>query len=110
LIIAGDFNLVINKNLDSVERLQTNIEQIVSDFVKDSSAAIGLKDCYRQVHQKGGYTWSRGNCLSRLDMIFASSTMVTHIESNKLDWAHEKSDHALIKCTFKYSSTRARLT
>jgi len=108
LIIAGDYNLVINKEVDSVERLQTANENIVSDFVKGSLAALGLKDCYRQVHQDRGYTWCRGNCLSRLDMIFASSTMVSHIVSSNLDWAFEKSDHALLECTFKYNTTRVK--
>ncbi len=41
-------------------------------------------------------------------MILASSTMVRQIESCKLDWAFEKSDHALIECTLKYTSAVAR--
>jgi len=108
LIISGDFNLVINKEADSIERLQTSNEKIVSDFVSGSMAALGLKDCYRHVNQVRGYTWSRGNCLSRLDMIFASSTMVSHIDYCNIDWAFEKSDHALLECAFKYKSARVR--
>jgi exonuclease III len=108
LIIVGDFNLVINKETDSIERIQTTNEKIVSDFVRDSMAALSLKDCYRHVNQDRGYTWSRGKCLSRLDMIFASSTMVSHIDSSNIDWAFEKSDHALLECVFKYSSTRTK--
>jgi len=101
LVISGDFNLVINKEIDSHKRAQTQQEKIVSDFVISSFEALGLSDCYRCSRPKGGFTWSRGECLSRLDMIFASKEITKGIDSAEVDWAFDRSDHASLEVVIR---------
>jgi len=108
LIITGDFNLVSDSKLDSVNRIQTNNEKIVSDFVKDSFTAIGLKDGYRILHKLGGYTWSRGECMSRLDMIYVSNSITGNIKNYKLDWAFDRSDHAMVQCNININNSQSK--
>ena len=104
LIISGDFNLVIDSKLDSVNRNQTNNEKIVSEFVKNSFAAIGVVDSYRLLHSTGGYTWNRKNCLSRLDMTFIPYMFSQNKPKVKLEWAFDRSDHALLECTLSINT------
>jgi len=99
LVILGDFNLVLHSSMDSLNRVQTNNENIVSVFIKDSFAAIGLFDAYRKLHKEGGFTWARGRCMSRLDMIHISNNLTSNLSEFKIDWAFDKSDHAMIECT-----------
>jgi len=109
LIIAGDFNLVMDSAIDSVNRTQTPHEKIVGTFVKDSIGSMGLIDSYRKCHPScDGFTWSRGNCLSRLDMIFIPKNSNGDIKNSKLDWAFDKSDHALISSEISFNSTNPR--
>jgi len=108
LIITGDFNLIINPLVDSANRIQSNNERIVRDFVKDSFNAMGIRDCYRYLHNNGGYTWSRGTCLSRLDMAYASSSIIKNLALSTLNWAFEKSDHALLECVFVFKSVKTK--
>ena len=96
-IIVGDFNLVIAPEVDSINRTASNREVIVSNFVKDSMLALGLRDSYRVLNKGKGFTWSRGQCFSRLDMVFVHMTLESGISSAELDWAFDRSDHALLR-------------
>ncbi len=108
VIITGDFNLVIDKNIDSLNRNQTPNEEIVRDFVRDSFSALSFVDCYWVKNPNGGFTWSRGSCMSRLDMIFATSSIIKNLTSVNIDWTFDKSDHALLECCFKFGTLRIR--
>jgi len=100
LIISGDYNLVLDAVNDSQNRTQTNREIIIGDFIKSSFRAMGLCDVYRVKHLTGGYTWSRGTCMSRLDMIFLTKNLVNKVNPVSIDWAFDRSDHALLECSF----------
>ena len=109
-IIAGDFNLVIRPERDSMNRTASANEAIVSCFVRDSMNALSLIDSYRVINEDAGFTWSRGKCFSRLDMIYVHESLESGITSSELDWAFDKSDHALVKVTIEVKSMFARGT
>jgi len=100
-IILGDFNLCLDEKLDSVNRKQTDNEKIVADFIVESCRAVNLCDVYRKKHLEGGYTWNRGKCFSRLDLIIANEELANRIIDIKIDWAFDKSDHAAVTADFK---------
>jgi len=107
-ILVGDFNLVIDPLNDSLNRNSTNVEIAVSSFVKDSLKSLGVSDSFRHIHKDRGYTWSRGNCYSRLDMIYIEKELLASIESADIDWTFDKSDHALVKIVIKMQNIAKR--
>jgi len=100
-IIVGDHNLCLDEKVDSVHRKQTDNEKIVVEFIIDSFRAVNLCDVYRKKHDTGGFTWNRGKCFSRLDLIVASEELADRIKSIDVDWAFDKSDHAAIIAKFE---------
>jgi exonuclease III len=70
-IAAGDFNVCLN-NTDSINRNKSKTEVNLAESIISNNKITNLVDAYRVIHEKGGYTWKRGNCCSRLDYIFLS--------------------------------------
>jgi len=97
--MLGDFNLVLSDN-DAVNRTNQRHELICRDFINRNLARLGLIDTYRKLHPSGGYTWKRGSCMSRLDMIFVTKCLTNKILSSKIDWAYDDSDHAMLASVF----------
>ncbi len=69
IILAGDFNLVMGQG-DSLNRNSNNAERRSRKFIIEQNLLLNLYDSYKINNPTGGYTWSRGKCSSRLDMIF----------------------------------------
>jgi len=107
-VLVGDFNLVINPDRDSLNRNTCNKETIVRTFVKDTLASLGLQDAYRHKHSEGGYTWVRGNCYSRLDMIYVDKELLSKVTKAEVDWAFDKSDHASITVEVEFKNVKRR--
>jgi len=107
IIMAGDFNLVMG-NMDGVNRNTTNIELQCRNLLQRNFSRLNLIDCYRKLHVNGGFTWVRGDCMSRLDMIFASSDLCENLTGSKLEWAFDDSDHAMIVAKFNLETTFGR--
>ena len=99
-ILVGDFNFVSTES-DAVNRITTNPELQCRNFVERNLQRLNLIDSYRSKHQKGGFTWSRGSCMSRLDMIFVSDDLAQKLTESELNWAFDDSDHALLTSSFK---------
>ena len=70
VVVAGDLNLVIDPETDSVNRVASVRENISSVLVRDNLTIMEISDSYREKLKKGGYTWNRGNIYSRLDYVF----------------------------------------
>jgi exonuclease III len=98
-ICAGDFNMCMSAE-DYIGRNETKAEKLLVDTVINNNKVTQLKDCYRSVKACDGYTWKRGSIYSRLDYIFASSTLLQRITKAETDWAFEASDHAAVKVSF----------
>ena len=97
IILAGDFNLVMDKDKDSINRTDTPGEQISRKLFADNLRVLELRDAFREKNNSGGYTWSRGKTFSRLDYVFISNGWASKVCGGKVDWTFDKSDHAAVK-------------
>ena len=100
IILAGDFNLVLSEN-DSANRVETNSETQCRLLLKRNLKRLDLKDSYRLQHVNKGFTWSRGSCMSRLDMIFVSKSFSRQLINSRVDWSFDDSDHARLESSFR---------
>jgi hypothetical protein len=98
-IAAGDYNVCMKIN-DSINRLTSNSEKLLSKTITDNNKITNLIDAYRAIHKEGGFTWRRGTCYSRLDYIFISATLIQQISRVDHDWSFESSDHAAVMISF----------
>ena len=98
-IAAGDYNVCMKIN-DSINRLRSTSEKLLSETIESNNKITNLVDAYRSIHKEGGFTWRRGSCYSRLDYIFISNSLLQQIHNAKHDWSFESSDHAAVMITF----------
>jgi len=99
-VMAGDFNCTLNTN-DSVNRQTSQNELQCRNFIKRNLERLDMIDSYRTAHGTGGFTWFRGSCMSRLDLILTTKPLSDFQEGSSIDWAFDDSDHALLKSEFK---------
>jgi exonuclease III len=104
---AGDMNVCFSSN-DSLNRIGSQNEDLLSDVIRNNNKVAELSDAYRSVHAGGGYTWKRGIIFSRLDYIFVSNSIMSKITSASIDWAFESSDHASVKIDFTFDEEPLR--
>ena len=96
-IIGGDFNFVINPNLDSfnyAREYNTNAKQVFINFINDNS----LVDIWRLRNpEKLEYTWSRNNPIKcgRLDMLFVDTQLVSSVRDATIAPGY-RTDHCLV--------------
>ncbi len=100
---AGDLNVCLSSN-DSLNRLGSKSEDLVTDVIRNSNEIVNLTDAYRYLNPEGGYTWKRGTIYSRLDYIFVSKSISSKISKASVDWAFETSDHAAVKIDFTFEN------
>jgi exonuclease III len=99
VIVAGDFNLVLGEG-DSLNRAVTRGELQSRRLLLEQNTVVNLVDMYRVKNVTGGYTWARGDCMSRLDMIFASRDLSNGEVYTNIDWAFDNSDHSRLEISF----------
>jgi exonuclease III len=104
---AGDMNVCLSSN-DSLNRIGSQNEDLLSDVIRNNNKVAELSDAYRSVHATGGYTWKRGIIYSRLDYIFVSNSIISKITSASIDWAFESSDLASVKIDFTFEEEPLR--
>ena len=107
LIMVGDFNLVTSDN-DSVNRKSSQVEVVARNYIARKNKLLEMIDTYRQMHRLGGFTWSRGNCMSRLDMIYVQSDLANSISSASVNWAFDNSDHAMLEAVLTIQIEQSR--
>jgi exonuclease III len=98
--LMGDMNQCLS-NEDSVNRNKTKTETELTNLTVLNNESSCLIDSYRTLERQGGYTWRRGDCLSRLDYIFVSDDLKHKIINVQVDWCVDKSDHAAVICKLK---------
>ena len=103
-ILGGDFNLVLSK-IDSVNRGSNNAEKRSRKFILEQNELLSLVDSYRVNNRQGGFTWSRSNCMSRLDLILVSKDLINLGISSEVNWGFDISDHALVEIKVKIRNT-----
>jgi exonuclease III len=71
-IVMGDFNITL-ENRDSADSHEINTKRMTQDILLDTNT----KDCEIEITPTEGFTWHRGDIMSRLDMLFVSSGKAT---------------------------------
>ena len=97
-VVAGDFNLVINPDVDSIGRQQTRDECLATNKLKEIMTKYSLMDSYREINKWGGFTWGRDNPVylrSRLDMIIVSKSLKQNIKESHTYKTCESDHHFL---------------
>ena len=82
-IFAGDFNLVLDPNIDTKNYLHTNNPQAMQE-VKSQMQTFNLVDIWRELHpNERTYTWQKFNAnkQSRLDFFLVSSSLLPFVKS-----------------------------
>ena len=101
IIVAGDFNLVINNSLDIISGVPHNRQhvQLFNNFINSSS----LVDTWRLLHEdRKEFTWSRPRPFTarRLDFIFIHESLSSNVTLANINF-NAFSDHKTITCSFK---------
>ena len=107
MISGGDFNVCLNV-LDQLNRKISIQENELAKSITENNKLLGLKDSFREVHPKNGFTWRRAMTYSRLDYVFISKEIVPNIINAKVDWAFETSDHAAVKIKIKVENIEVK--
>jgi hypothetical protein len=97
IIVGGDMNVTLSPN-DRHCRGVTNAELILAEEILEYQQALGLEDTWQS---KKGYTWQKGQTMSKLDRIFYRITNFK-LKSNKVDWTLAKTDHAAVVAKFEH--------
>ena len=98
IIIAGDFNLTLNQNMDNVNYRRENNTR-AREAVKNMMMENGLIDIYRERNPEiKRYTWRVGSPIvkqARLDMFLISSSLEGYVEETEIKPGY-RSDHSII--------------
>ena len=109
LILAGDWNLVQNFDLDCKNyRRQNNID--ASRKVNDMMVKLDLLDIWRMLNpDKKRYTWRRTNPLqqSRIDYFLISDLLAPMVSEVDIK-AGYRTDHSLITLTIEFDKDETR--
>jgi hypothetical protein len=99
IILGGDFNTTLNIN-DRHNRGVTAAEMRIANLIEDGTAEHNLTDAWGNTE---GYTWRRGQIMSKLDRIYYRLDRYT-LRSNIVDWTITTSDHAAVIATFEHQT------
>ena len=85
-IFAGDFNLVLDPNIDTKNYLHINNPQAMHE-VKEQMKTYNLVDIWRELHPNDRiYTWQKFNAnkQSRLDFFLISSSLLPFVKKTEI--------------------------
>jgi len=99
IILGGDFNTTLNDS-DRHNRGVTAAEMHTASSILDNVAEQNLTDTWNGIH---GYTWRRGQIMSKLDRIFYRFDSYI-LRSNTVDWTVTTSDHAAVIAIFEHNA------
>ena len=94
-IICGDFNLVLNQDLDTKNYLHINHPKAREKFIEHIEG-FDLKDPFRELYPTlRRYTWRKTNPvkLARLYLILISNNLMPYVENVLIDNSY-RSDHS----------------
>lgn len=104
IILGGDFNLILNKELDSVNYLHHNNPKSRQE-VDNLMNTLNLKDVFRENYPDSRmFTWRRRNPIkqARLDFFLISESLLPKILSVKSENSY-RSDHSPVILSCKTS-------
>ena len=101
-IICGDFNLILNPDLDCYRYLHINnpkSRERLLEIIENNH----LIDAYRELHPDiRRYTWRKTNPLkqARLDLILISESLLSSLQSSSIELSY-RSDHSAVYINLK---------
>lgn len=104
IIICGDFNLVINPDMDCDNYLQIN-NPIARNKLLEIIHERKLIDTFRELNPNiNRYTWRRKNPIkqARLDLFLTSESLLNNLEKANIEQSY-RSDHSMISITLSFS-------
>ena len=102
-IIAGDFNLVLNPEIDTFNYKNINNPN-ARNVLLETIAEFDLIDCWREQNQeKLEFTWFRKNPIkkARLDYFLISETLYTDLDNVKIKPGY-RTDHSMMYIKFEF--------
>jgi len=102
-ILAGDFNLILNPDIDSFNYVNINNPN-AREQLMNLMLSKNLIDCWRENHiENKEYTWFRRNPIkkARLDFFLISENLFTDVETSKILPGY-RTDHSLIYVSFEF--------
>ena len=102
-IIAGDFNMVQNPNLDLKNYKQFNKKPNSRKILNNCMLEFDLIDIYREIYpEKKNYTWRRfnSNQHGRLDYFLISDTLISELNGVG-NYSGYRSDHTIVNIQLK---------
>ena len=102
-IIAGDFNLVLNPEIDMYNYKNVNNPN-ARNILLETMAQFDLIDCWREQNQeKLEYTWFRKNPIkkARLDYFIISENLYTDLDTVTIKPGY-RTDHSMIYIKFEF--------
>ncbi|WP_419593383.1 reverse transcriptase domain-containing protein, partial [Thiolapillus sp.] len=109
LIVAGDWNLVLNPELDSQNYKHTNNPKC-REKVIDLTNELSLVDIWRELNARcKRFTWRRSQPVlqqSRLDFFLINENLVADVISADIESGY-RTDHSAVTITFRFTE-RAR--
>ena len=104
IIIGGDFNLVIDKDLDSMNYKHLNNSQARKELLR-LIETLSLVDIFREnAPNLRRYTWRRKNPIkqARLNYFLISETLMNRVPQIKFENSY-RSDHSPVGLSFKFN-------
>ena len=105
IIICGDFNLVLNSDLDYDKGYKNinnpNSRQKVLEIIEN----YALSDIFRELHSNSRrYTWRKNNPRkqARLDFFLISENLLPSVKTSDIDFGY-RSDHSFPKLVLKFN-------
>ena len=98
VIMAGDFNFVINPSIDSynyAREYNPNAKRVFLNLVDEEE----LVDAWRELNpEKSEYTWARNNPIKcgRLDMFFVNANLITSVRNARIKPGY-RTDHSIVE-------------
>ena len=113
VIMCGDWNLVINPDLDTNNYLHINNPRARNEILENIIEEDGFLDIYRILHEeKREYTWSRKNQVrkqARLDFFLISFECFLYADATSITPGY-RTDHSgiTLDLVFNYNNERGR--
>jgi endonuclease/exonuclease/phosphatase (EEP) superfamily protein YafD len=102
-ILGGDINTTLS-DLDRYKRGVTVVELRVADLILNKVDELNLNDSWMN---SIGYTWRRGQVMSKLDRVFYRINDY-RLKNSVTDWTVTSSDHAAVIVTLEHLAITRR--
>ena len=98
IAMAGDFNVVLDHASGASNRATNRAERELASLICEELITRDLMES-KDLCQRNCHTWRRGTCLSKLDYIFLSRSILSNVTAADIQWhgLGSKLDHAMVR-------------